>query len=206
MTSQQTQADKNTFIVSGNAIIDCGPCCDSPSIPAAINKIGAYAFAGSNIKNLVVPEGIEEIDSFAFANCPLLKSVKLPKSLKRMGLKVFDGCPNLKSIRFESELDNHGGGSLWDSSIDEIYFSDGIEDIGLICYSLPNLAKVRLPKSLKRIRWLAFALCRSLEEVEIPYQAISEIADNAFKGSPTKIRAMPEDARLATTTERGTNN
>ena len=43
-----------------------------------------------------IPEGVEEIDAFAFRDCRNLTSVTIPNSVKIVDMCAFDGCVNLR--------------------------------------------------------------------------------------------------------------
>lgn len=45
-----------------------------------------------------LPEGLEEIENFAFIYCENLTSITIPKSVKYIGWSAFYGCFNLKKI------------------------------------------------------------------------------------------------------------
>ena len=57
--------------------------------------IGERAFEGKELTAVVLPEGLETIEWFAFYNCASLSEVSLPASLSLIGHAVFDGCPNV---------------------------------------------------------------------------------------------------------------
>lgn len=52
----------------------------------------------SDIRNLIIEEGVTHIGAYAFVGCKNLESVTIPKSIESMGKKVFDNTPALKSI------------------------------------------------------------------------------------------------------------
>ena len=60
------------------------------------------AFIGNDlIKKIVIPEGVTEIQSYAFANLSALEEVVLPSTLKKIGLGAFYQCKSLKTINLE---------------------------------------------------------------------------------------------------------
>lgn len=64
-----------------------------------VKKIGQRAFEGNqSLAAVVVPEGITEIDWFAFYNCIALQEISLPQSLSVLGHAVFDGCADLTVV------------------------------------------------------------------------------------------------------------
>ena len=72
-------------------------------IPATIDGFEVYgvdegAFANAKIKSVVISEGVEVIDWFAFSNCGELSSITLPKSIKQIGYGAFDGSPQSFTI------------------------------------------------------------------------------------------------------------
>ncbi|MBQ8658108.1 MAG: leucine-rich repeat protein [Clostridia bacterium] len=54
------------------------------------------------ITKVIIPEGVEIIESYAFAALTKLEEVKLPTTLKRIGVGAFYGCTNLKTINLEN--------------------------------------------------------------------------------------------------------
>lgn len=75
------------------------------NIPKNIKTIGKSSFFNTDITELVIPEGVEFIEQYAFENCKLLKNIKLPSTLKFNVNKIsmydaFHNCPNLKNIRY----------------------------------------------------------------------------------------------------------
>lgn len=67
-------------------------------LPSDVKIIGEGAFAGSDIEELEIPEGVTALADYAFYGCPNLTSVSLPKSLKSLGKGVFGNCIGLKSL------------------------------------------------------------------------------------------------------------
>lgn len=50
-----------------------------------------------------IREGITNIRSYAFENCPKLETVYCPKSLKRIEENAFYNCPNLKKVILQDD-------------------------------------------------------------------------------------------------------
>lgn len=62
-----------------------------------VKAIGEYAFTGcTKIKDMIVPDGVEQLHTFAFSGC-VMESLSLPDSLKDIGGRAFENCVNLKS-------------------------------------------------------------------------------------------------------------
>ena len=49
-------------------------------------------------KNTVIPDGVKEIESFAFAGHTGLTSLKIPQSVTSIGYEIFNRCSNLSSV------------------------------------------------------------------------------------------------------------
>ena len=72
----------------------------------AVTAIGSNAISSKKLKRVVLSEGIETLDWFAFANCPSLASVSIPASITSIGYGAFDGCS--KSLTIECIKDSFG--------------------------------------------------------------------------------------------------
>ena len=62
------------------------------SLPAALKRIDAEAFAGANMQQIIIPDGMTEIGARAFANCRKLLVVSMPNSVGSIADDAFDGC------------------------------------------------------------------------------------------------------------------
>ncbi len=93
---------QNKILVAGgmNSVIPTG---------GKVETIGAGAFMGADITDIVIPDGVEIIENEAFRNCASLASVELPVSLIAIGEDAFRGCRALKSVKYS------GAPSMWQS-------------------------------------------------------------------------------------------
>ncbi len=99
-------------------------------IPDGVTKILPTAFVDKKnvLTEVVVPEGVENIEAYTFAEFKKLTTVILPSTLKQIDEKAFWGCKKLAEINFPDGLKN----------IDKYAF-DGCE----------SLTKAFLPKDCK---------------------------------------------------------
>ena len=68
----------------------------------SVTKIGGYAFKGSAVTSVSMPEGITSIGFEAFSGCQNLESVTLPESLTTLGNEAFRSCKSLKAVKIPS--------------------------------------------------------------------------------------------------------
>ena len=133
---------------------------------STLKKIGPYAFnQRSNLKEIVLNEGLEEIGENAFYICGL-KTLKLPDSLKFIRDDAFGRCYFLKEVQFGQELKAIGNSAFIDTSIREIVFPNSLlmidNNASANCYELQRMV---IPQGLSVIKPYAFYDCYNLEEV-----------------------------------------
>ncbi len=115
---------------------------------------------GAPITELVIPEGLTQIGTYAFYYCKDLTKVTLPESLTSIGAYAFQGCSALK----------------------EIIIPDGVTEIyGSAFYDCSSLESVEMPNSLISIGSNAFRNCASLKSITIP-DGVQTVDSNAFNG------------------------
>ena len=75
-------------------------------LPAHITKIPVYCFAACQFSSLApLPDGLIEIQDYAFNNCNRLMGViEFPETLLALNKGAFSGCKNLEGIILPSEL------------------------------------------------------------------------------------------------------
>ena len=74
----------------------------SVELPSSIRAIGSRAFYNTPIERIGIPDGVEIIESQAFAYCNNIEIVKLPRSLKELGPSAFEGCKKLRGLIISS--------------------------------------------------------------------------------------------------------
>ena len=102
-----SQDNKQTRILySGNTITGFEGNDTSLTLPYkiggnVITSIGEGAFQNSDIEKVVIANGIEYIDWFAFAGCKSLCEIYVPSSVTTIGYGAFENCSSFLVIRCE---------------------------------------------------------------------------------------------------------
>ena len=141
--------------------------CNNTVIPSSVEAIGSYAYNGSLIKSIHLPEGLDYIASDAISDCPNLESLHIPSSVTSIAPEVLSKCNNLMSITVDKNnpvLDSR-------DNCNAIIKGDRLV---LGC----NTSKI--PSGVRRIDEYAFAYCSKLREIIIP-EGVEYIGRNAFE-------------------------
>ncbi len=84
----------NALILDENVVIPA--TYDKDNVRYSVVGIGALAFANcTNMKTLVIPEGVKTIGARAFENCTSLVSVNIPRTLVSCESDAFNGCASV---------------------------------------------------------------------------------------------------------------
>lgn len=137
-------------------------------------------YHNTDIKKLVINNGVSSIGDYALLGCYKISSISLPESLERIGYNALDPCSGLTEIDLPKNLTKLGGYSLASGSFSSIKIPDGISSIELYTFSnCKNLQNVDLPDDLTTINEGAFNHCESLTSIHIP-QKVTDIKKYAF--------------------------
>lgn len=112
---------------------------------------------GEEVIDLVIPDGVTKINSFAFCHAAMLKSAKLPESVMTIGAYAFAGCTGLQSVNIP----------------------EGITTIDSGVFSNCSVSSISIPNSVTKISWRAFYDCKNLKSLTIG-NGITTIESQAF--------------------------
>lgn len=142
---------------------------DSSSLPASLTKVTITAgeipdnaFSGlSQLKTIIISEGVTYIGTKAFYGCTGLTGVGIPGTVTIIGDNAFENCSNLTAIAI----------------------SDGVESICKQAFRYcSKLTALTIPDSVTYLGNYVFESCTGLKTVELG-SGLEKIGQDIFKGS-----------------------
>lgn len=190
-------AVKNPFITTGPSLTHYfgnGGMVEFPDT-VIITEIGNYAFSnfdyidkdendeisedepdttkiwylGDNtITKVVVPEGVEKIGAYAFANLTALTEVVLPSTLESIDYGAFYGCTSLAKVTGIEHVKLINKDAFYGCNLTGTLSLDSAHAIGDAAFANNrNLKQVILPETLRSIGAYAFASDETISSVTI---------------------------------------
>ncbi|MDR1907423.1 MAG: leucine-rich repeat domain-containing protein [Holosporales bacterium] len=173
-----------------------------------LKKIDTCSFSVcKSLREVILPEGIEEIGCSAFYGCKSLSKIKIPESVTKIGDSAFYECEHLgdvdgvlipgRVVRIDysaffgsfvgnikipnADIITIGRSAFSNSKLRKIEAPEGsIKKIGdRAFYGCNELNRLILDKGVSKIGKYAFACCSELAEVEIP-RGVNTIEKGAF--------------------------
>lgn len=129
------------------------------TLPATVKKIGEYAFKGSTLSRLVLPESaaVPTLGKGTFSGCASFSQTLLPEGIKAIPDELYKG-----------------------SAITELTIPEGVESIGEQAFtSCKELTALVIPACVKTIGRQAFQGCTRLRTLEF-LGDVKTIDDDAF--------------------------
>ena len=158
-------------------------------------------YIGENtVTKVILPEGIEKIGSYAFANLTALEEIVLPSTLESIEYGAFYGCTSLEKISFSGENNL----KIINQNAFENCDLQGTLDLSSICvisdYAFAgnqDLKGIITSDTLLSVGRYAFAGCKKLEDVtitapKVKYGAYAFTDCEALKEFYVNASVLPE--------------
>ena len=158
-------------------------------------SIGTCAFQNCPllVGDLVIPENVTSIGSYAFSGCSGLTSVTIPGSVTSIGTSSFEGCRGLTSVAIPGSVTSIGDGAFRNcDSLTSITIPESVTDIGSKAFSYCSRLTGNLTIPSGNIGEKAFEYCSGFTSITIS-EGVTSIGYCAFEGCSglTEI-AIPE--------------
>ena len=143
-------------------------------------------FFANDFVNVIIPNGVTKIGSYAFNNCSSLTSVTLPDSLISIGSSAFSGCEALETVFY--------GGSEEDWSSIEIASGNDYLNDATIAYNCSNnmFEYELLDDGTAKITGVKSSPINLEIPSEVDGYTVTAIGDSAFFESSAKKVVLPE--------------
>ncbi len=156
---------KKVTKIGGNASYEN---CLSVVIPDGITTIGSYAFSGSRVQSVEMPDSVVKIEEGAFERCFDLKDITIPDSITTIERSVFSECHSLASLEIPSSVTSIGESAFRNCGFEDITIPDSVKTIGQEAFWMCNSAEsVSISKSVAEIGYGAFKSCSSLTRIDV---------------------------------------
>lgn len=159
----------------------------SITLGSNITKIWLSTFVGcSDLQNVNLPDGLEEIGNYAFQQCTSLTSITIPNTVTSIGKGVFEGCSNLREVTLSESLTVLENSLFKDcTSLATVDIPASVTAIGTSAGSGPfsgctNLTTITGMEGVKTIVVSAFANVTSLASIG-SLSSLESIGESAFE-------------------------
>lgn len=138
----------------------------------------AYLGENETVTKVVIPEGVELIDAYAFAGMAGLEEVVLPSTLKKINQGAFMDCVKLKKVSGLESVQFINQNAFANCPVESVVFRDLVA-IGNYAFKNTALTSVELPETAQSIGIGAFANDVKLTTVTINAEKV-KIGAGAF--------------------------
>jgi len=147
-----------------------------------------YSDENTEIKELIIPNSVTKISSYAFSGCSGLASVTIPNSVRSIDISAFSECSGLTSVTINSNSivsANYPSYSsisnFFGSQVKSYILGDQINSIGsYFFYGCSELTSITIGNSVTSIGEYAFQDCSGLTSITIP-NSVTSIGYGAFQ-------------------------
>ncbi len=179
-------------------------------IKDGVTSIEASGFSQYiNLTSITIPDSVTSIGAFAFYGCSSLTgSITIPDGVTSIEQSTFWGCSSLTSIEIPSGVTSIGDYAFdFCSSLTSIEIPSGVTYIGTRafdgCSSLTG--SITIPSGVTSIKQETFQGCSSLISIEIP-SGVTSIEDLAFSSCTALERVTMQSIEPPTLKGKYTNS
>ena len=148
-------------------------------VQEGVTTIGDHAFANlSYVTSVTIPSSITSIGAHAFEKCRLGGAVTLPEGLTAIGDFAFSGS-GMDSLTLPESLRTIGGAAFEKSPLKTLTIPGGVTSIGNGAFSNSHLTSIQLPDGAQ-LGAMLFYQCYELTDVTLPAD-LTVIGDSMFE-------------------------
>ena len=176
--------DIESVVVSkGIKVINLGGCTNLKSVilPEGIETIPDYGFCGCAFSEINIPSTVTSIGAFAFLDCVYLTSIDLPDNITSSSV-WFQNCSRLKRVKLPKKLSwlkNYAFNGC--SQLEEVIFPDSLQGIEQYCFKgCSRLPHIELPECFRYLDYNVFSGCTGLAYIHLKSEKVFYLDGGTF--------------------------
>ena len=149
-------------------------------LPEGITELEDSIFSDrTKLRSIVIPETVKTIGYRAFENCFSLEAVALPSGLESIDSYAFVDCHHLKHINLGHKIQTIGVSAFSECyEMQDVSVSDHVQEIEAFAFkNCQTIKQFIIPDGVETIGFSAFTNCQELEHLFIP-ASVGTIKEN----------------------------
>jgi len=185
-----------TLIISGSgAMNDYVYNLSGSSGNSTSERPAPWYSSRTQIKKILIKEGVTEIGQMAFCKLTSVSSVTLPKSLTTIGEGAFYGCMSLKNVSIPSSVKTLPAGLFAKcTTLKSVTLPEGITNVQDQAFQETALKEIKIPASVQYFSPLACVNCTNFQQYTVaPANAVYSTSNQVlFNKNRSVLVAMPK--------------
>ena len=171
------------FVKGNRTLMKCSSRVESCIIPEGVTEIYSNAFARcSKLLFAALPDSLTKIGHYAFSGCSALEVIRIPENVSELGNMAFNECGSLKEITLPQSITKLNTKTFYKCiALEDIVIPPGITEIGIETFgNCSALQEIIIPDSVKNLCSMAFAGCSALKKVILP-KGLTNLENSVFQ-------------------------
>lgn len=178
---EESRPQEPQFKIENGTLVRCElNGCTTVTIPAEVKIIGRLCFAVTNVEEVILPEGVESIESKAFVDCNKLRKINFPEGFQTIKDRSFMNCSSLTEVVLPETLTELGDFAFYSAGIKQLTLPNpkNVLSTGVNVFGAIKIKDVNIPKNF-RLGEAMFAACQQLRSVSFEADWVT-IPGNCF--------------------------
>lgn len=125
-------------------------------IPEGVEEIHENAFYRCNIESVIMPDSLKVIGTCAFQECKMLNTVKFGSGLTRICERAFSACKNLKKVVLPDRLERMDSSAFSNSGLESITLGSGLNSLSDCVFAYTPMQEIHIPDTVTQIANFVF--------------------------------------------------
>ena len=138
--------------------------------PTSLKRIGQNSFRETNLKKVLIPEGVTSVELQAFYQCKELEEVSFPSTVQAVPYACFTNSAKLSKVNISygvQEIESYAFNNC--VSLTEITIPGSVKKISDMAFrACTGITQLTLEEGIQEIGREAFSSCKKLQKVAIP--------------------------------------